>query len=135
MTSAMDRAVAGAQAALRRSHGQLVTYGRGESTVEIQALEGRSEVQAVNEGGVVLNVEARDWLIAAADLVLDDAAVEPLGGDTITVSRPDEKRHVYEVMPVGTEACFRPSDGDGVTLRIHTKEVGTQEPEEPEEPE
>lgn len=126
MTSAMQRAFAGAQAALRRSHGESVTYCRGTVTVEIQALEGRSGFETVGESGVVVYVESRDWLVAAADLMLAGAVVQPLAGDTISVLRPDGKRHVYQVMPIGSESHFRISDNDGATLRIHTKEVAVE---------
>ena len=131
MTSAMQRAFAGAQAALRRSHGETVTYRRGAAPVEVQALEGRSGFEAVDESGTVVYVESRDWLIAAADLVFSGATVQPLAGDTITVARPDGKRHVYQVMPVGSESHVRPSDNDGATLRIHTKEVAVEAQGEP----
>ncbi|MBN2584998.1 MAG: hypothetical protein JXL80_18195 [Planctomycetes bacterium] len=126
MTSAMQRAFAGAQAALRQSHGETVVYRRGETTVEVRALEGRSGFEAADQNGAVVYVESRDWLIAAADLVLGEAVVEPQAGDTITVTRPDGKQHVYEVMPVGSESHFRISDNDGATLRIHTKEVAVE---------
>ena len=58
------------------------------------------------------------------DRSFEDAVVEPVSGDKITVTRPDGKAHIYEVMPIGTAGPFQPSDPGGATLRIHTKEVG-----------
>jgi hypothetical protein len=49
----------------------------------------------------------------------------PERGDAIR-EQQDGKVYVYEVMAPGKEACWRWSDPYRQTLRIHTKQVGTE---------
>ena len=96
-----------------------VRYGRGLLSVTLSATVGRSSFPVVSASGVLEEVERRDYLVRAADLMLGGVQVEPLAGDRIieTVAGREE---AYEVMGAGGEKCFRRSDGDGLTLRIHT---------------
>jgi hypothetical protein len=102
-----------------------VVYQRGAESVALSATVGRSVFQVVAADGLVEQVERRDYLIRAADLVLGGAVVVPEVGDRIreTIGARVE---VYEVMGAGQEKHFRPSDPDGLTLRIHTAHVGAE---------
>jgi len=104
-----------------------VVYQRGALAVTIQATVGRTVFEVSNAQGVVTQVERRDFLVRAEDLVLGGVLVLPAPGDRIRETRGG-KVHVYEVMGAGNEKHFRPSDPDGLTLRIHTAEVA-EEPE------
>lgn len=93
-----------------------VTYTRGEESVELQALVGRTLIDVADELGTVLRGRVQDYLIDAADLVLPETgAVTPRAGDTIT-----DGSVVYEVQTVG-DACYRRVDPWGKKLRVHTR--------------
>ena len=102
-----------------------VTYQRGEQSIALNATVGRSMFQVVAADGLVEQVERRDYLIRAADLVLGGAVTMPQVGDRFRETVGD-KVQVYEVMGAGQEKHFRPSDPDGLTLRIHTAHVDTE---------
>ena len=102
-----------------------VTYCRGEQSVEVQATAGRTVFQVADAYGVVEQSESRDFLVTAADLVLDGQAVLPGRGDRIRETQ-DGKVFVYEVLAPGKEPHYRFSDVYRRTLRIHTKQVATE---------
>ena len=102
-----------------------VTYRRGEQDIALNATVGRSVFQVVAADGVVEQVERRDYLVRAVDLVLGGVVVVPQVGDRIRET-VGAKVEVYEVMGAGQEKHFRKSDVDGLTLRIHTAHVGTE---------
>jgi len=110
----------------RKAHlSRTVTYRRGASTVEVLATVGATRFEADDGSGMVIEMESRDYLIAAADLVLDGQQVQPERGDQVLETR-DGVTHVYEVMDLGPEKHFVTCDPDGRTLRIHTKFTGTE---------
>lgn len=110
--------------ARRKAHmGRTVTYRRGEDSVEVTATVGETAFRLSDGYAAEIVVRMRDYLITAADLVLDDAQVEPQAGDRIV-----EGTAVYEVMGPGNgEPEWRWSGPDGTTLRIHTKHVDTED--------
>jgi len=112
--------------AMRIRHMALpVTYCRGETSVDVLATIGRTVFDTEDSYGVVEHSESRDFLILAADLVLNGQAVLPERGDRIRETQ-DGKTFVYEVMAPGREPHFRFSDVYRRTLRIHTKQVATE---------
>jgi hypothetical protein len=105
---------------MRSAHlSRTVTYSRGGDSVQLTATVGRTEFQVDDGYGVIQTWQSRDYLIAAADLVLGGVTIRPQRGDRIT-----DGGTVYEVLAPGKEDVFRFSDPYGVTLRIHTKVVG-----------
>jgi len=102
-----------------------VMYCRGEESVEVQATVGRTVFQTADAYGVVEQSESRDFLIAAADLVLGEAVTLPERGDRIREAQ-DGKTFVYEVMAPGKEPHYRFSDVYRRTLRIHTRQVAVE---------
>jgi len=110
----------------RKAHlSRPVMYCRGEQSVEVRATIGRTVFETADAYGVVEHSESRDFLILAADLVLDGQAVLPERGDRIRETQ-DGKVYVYEVMAPGKEPEWRWSDGYRRTLRIHTKQVAIE---------
>lgn len=97
-----------------------VVYGRGAETVTVNAIIGRTEFDAADEYGITIRTESRDYLILAADLILDGSVVLPERGDTITETDGDFTL-VYEVLPIGNQPHWRYSDPFRKRLRIHTK--------------
>jgi hypothetical protein len=101
-----------------------VVYGRGAGsgadTVTVNAIIGRTEFDASDEYGITIRTESRDYLILAADLILDGETVLPERGDTITETDGDFTL-VYEVLPIGNQPHWRYSDPFRKRLRVHTK--------------
>lgn len=109
----------------RRAHlSRTVVYRRGAGSVELSATVGSTAFDRTDEYGVVHRIESRDYLVAAADLVLGGDAVTPKAGDRITETG-EARVHEYEVMSPGDEPAWRYGDRQRRTLRIHTKFVRT----------
>jgi len=102
-----------------------VSYVRGASTVEVQATIGRTVFEQADDFGIVTKTESRDYLIRAADLVLDGQVTLPKRGDQIRES-DGTTTFVYEVLSPGDEPVFRYSDPYRKALRIHTKHIATE---------
>lgn len=102
-----------------------VTYQRGASSVDVPASIGRTEFEIDNGVGILERSESRDFLVPAADLVLDGAQALPERGDRIRETI-GTVTFLYEVMAPGKEPPWRYSDAYRRTLRIHTKLVGTE---------
>lgn len=104
---------------------RIVSYQRGESSIEVAATVGRTTFEVVNEFGVVERVESRDFLIEAVSLVLGGHVVHPHRSDRIREPAGSQVL-VYEVMAPGNQPCWRFSDPYRRTLRIHTKLVAAE---------
>jgi len=102
-----------------------IVYLRGADSVQVKATVGRTVFRVDKGYGVLERIEARDYLILAADLVLSNAPVLPKAGDKIREVE-DGRTFTYEVLAPGNEPCWRYSDLYRVTLRIHTKLVRTE---------
>ena len=81
---------------------QLVSYQRGADSVELAATIGRTEFEQADEYGVLHRIEARDYIIRTADLLLAGETVLPKAGDQICETE-QAAVHVYEVMAPGNE--------------------------------
>lgn len=103
--------------------GVAVTYQRDSDTVSITALVGDTRMElSADYGSTTITSRVRDYIVAAADLVLSSVTVEPQAGDQIRETR-GSTTYVFEVMSAGVDEPFRPSDRHGNTWRIHTKLV------------
>ena len=69
--------------------------------------------------------QSRDFLILAAEMVLDAEQVLPERGDRVRETR-GQQVFVYEVMAPGKEPCWRYSDPYRKTLRIHSQQIATE---------
>ena len=94
-------------------------------TVELLATIGRTEFEQADEFGVIHKLQSRDFLIRAADLVLNSELTLPKPGDRVRET-VGAQTFVYEVMAPGGEPPWRYSDPYRKTLRIHTKHIGTE---------
>lgn len=108
---------------------QTVLYVRDTESasyvVELLATIGRTEFEQVDEFGIVHKLQSRDFLIRAADLVLNSVLTLPKAGDRIRET-VGTQTFVYEVMAPGAEPPWRYSDPYRQTLRVHTKHVSTE---------
>ncbi len=93
-----------------------VTYVRGAVSAEVLATLGRTKYQTDDGTAVRVEFTDRDFLILAADLVLDGQPTEPGRGDLIR-----EGTREFEVLD------WRYSDPYRQTLRITTKHTGATE--------
>jgi hypothetical protein len=103
----------------------VVTYVRGERSVELPATIGKTTFEVDDGYGVLVRHESRDFLILTADLILDVQQEEPQRGDRI---RETQNQHVfvYEVSAPDKTPCWRYSDAFRKTFRIHTKQIEQQ---------
>ncbi|MCG3178010.1 MAG: hypothetical protein BIFFINMI_00333 [Phycisphaerae bacterium] len=125
MADLLDRASGWLDDMRTRHASRQVTYQRGGQSVQVAAGIGRTVFQIDNGSGVLETFESRDFLILAADLVLGGVAILPKAGDRITEGQ-DGTSYIYEVLAPGTEPAWRYSDPYRKTLRIHTKQIGTE---------
>jgi hypothetical protein len=102
-----------------------VVYRRGSESVQVAATVGKTIFRLDKGYGVQERIEARDYLILAADLALGGTQVLPKAGDQVRETQ-NGKVFVYEVLAPGNEPCWRYSDPYRQTLRIHTKLIATE---------
>ena len=111
--------------AQRKAHlSRAVTYRRRNAAVEVRATPAATSYEADDGYGIVLETQARDYLVAAEDLVLEGERTLPERGDRIEEVQVDGT-HVFAVTDLGRERHYRFCDPAGKTLRIHTKHVET----------
>lgn len=102
----------------RQQHlAQEVTYKRGVDTVQVLATFGKTTYEVEEAEGIKVGAEVIDFLISAADLVLQDQPIRPQYGDQILVTG----QGTYEVLDLPGAGCYRYSDPYQMTFRIHTK--------------
>jgi hypothetical protein len=99
-----------------------VIYRRGSDSTEVQTTIGKTVFKVTDDYGRYQHIESRDYLISAADLVLENTQIQPEPGDEIV-----EGNFVYEVMAPNNEPEWRYSDSSRQSLRIHTKLIGENE--------
>jgi len=104
----------------RRSHAAVtVTYRRGDHSVSLLATRGETKIES-QANDIILHSEQSDWIIDAADLVLNEIQVAPQRNDTIEQEIEGVTR-VYQVIPLGSENCWRWHDRLQTEYRIHTR--------------
>jgi len=127
MTDLLEHSAAWLDDQRQRHLTRTVVYQRGQNTVELQATVGQTVFRIDDGYGGSVRFVQRDYLIRAEDLVLAGDEILPQRGDRIRETK-DGKVFVYEVMgPGGGEPDWRYSGPNRSTLRIHTKQVGTEE--------
>lgn len=97
---------------------RLVTYQRGSELLTLAATIGKTVFDLDDGSGAVVREESRDYLILAADLTLG----LPERGDRIS-EQQNGQTFVYEVVGPGHEPCWRYSDPNRRTVRVHTKQI------------
>lgn len=110
----------------RQLQGTPIVYRRGLHGVALVAIVGQTPVERDDGQGTVVRSRVRDYLIEAADLVLDGERIEPAKGDQIEETVGNQ-RFTYEVLPLGKEPPWRFSGPSRNTYRIHTKQTGSDE--------
>lgn len=122
MVDLLERASAWLDEQRSRHASRAVTYARGGRTLEVSATIGRTTFEVDDGYGVLVQHESRDFLILAADLVLDGQPILPQRGDQVWEVQ-GSNTFVYEVTAPGNGPCWRYSGPYRKTLRIHSKQV------------
>lgn len=122
-----DRFVSAAevlQSRLAQHASRTVTYHRGGRSVSLSASVGQTRVEETDEAGVLTEFESRDYLFAAADLVLAGQPITPEPGDVIRETSPGGTTvSEYVVRPAGVDPAWHYSDRSRVRIRVRTKLV------------
>lgn len=103
-----------------------VEYVRGGLAADVLASIGKTTFEIDDGYGVLVRFESRDFLILTADLVVNGESILPQRGDRIRETQGTTVL-VYEVTAPGKEPCWRFSDVFRKTLRIHTKQIDTEQ--------
>jgi hypothetical protein len=119
-----DQAIQDAGALLIAFAGKPVIYRRGEQQVSWRAIQGTTNFETTEADGMTVSFNSADFIGKADELVLDEepivGPVEPKRGDRIW-KRKGNSTLVYEVLNLGNTPCFRYSDPERSTIRIHCK--------------
>lgn len=109
-------------ARLKAATGESLVYRRGNNSIDdLTGTVGETEHEDSSTEMVIHLIKSVDFIVTAADLVIDDEQTTPQKGDQI-----EWDGGLYEVLPHGDQKqTWRPSDPFGTVIRIHTKEIGT----------
>ncbi len=99
-----------------------VTYGRGDASIEIQAIPGNTSFDAASAEGIWSVAQADDWIVRAADLVIGGTLVLPAKEDWIRRTAGGWIL-TYRVRPLGDDRCYAELKPSGLLVRIHAKLV------------
>jgi hypothetical protein len=111
----------------RQTHlAELVTYERGVESVQTWATLGSTDYEIADDVGAVVEAKTTDFIVTAASLILGGNAKKPQIGDQIRVTR-DATILIFEVLDLGGSGHYRPLDPYGEMLRIHTKQIDTED--------
>lgn len=102
---------------------QTVTFTTDDGEVSVSATPGSTDYEVDDDNGLTLEAKSQDWIVAAADLVINDEQVEPQPGNRITSAAGE----TFQVLPLGALGHFRRCDPAGTMLRIHTKLITLEE--------
>lgn len=98
-----------------------VTYEvAGGATLQVDATIGRTVAESVDERGLVVRVESRDFIVARSAL-----AQEPRRGDRI-VESDGSTQWTHEVLPIPGRPAWEWADGSRTAYRCHTKLILTE---------
>ena len=112
---------------MRAAHlSRQVTYERGGESVQIAATLGSTTYEVADESGATVEAKATDFIVSADALVLAGEQVTPQPGDRIRVPAGG-KVLVFEVLDLAGAGHYRPADPFGKALRIHAKQVATED--------
>lgn len=98
-----------------------VSYAREADSVSLSATKtGRRDSLLTVPDPIRTQTQEMDWLITAADLVLNGDVAIPKVGDRITETI-DGQDFIWQVLATDSEACWRWADRNNSVYRVHTK--------------
>ena len=119
MSDLLGRASRWLQARRKSSLARTVEYRRGGDVLTVSAAVGSTTFELTDDQGVRSQVASRDYLIEDSEL----NGVDPKPGDVVFDKDEDGNPIAYEVNNMDSEACWRWSDRNRITRRVHTKQV------------
>lgn len=118
--SSLSDALGALSLSLKSVAGTSVTFRRGSLSVEITATRAQARYQQDDQAFGVNRQKFQDWIVAAADLVLDSRETKPARHDVIEVTE-NSRTYKYKVLGGSGVPEWEPVDQNGVMLRIHTE--------------
>lgn len=115
-------AIKGGLRSINTAAGVDITYIRGESSISIKAVVGRSPQTTSEEGALVIDIDSRPYMVMVEDLVIDDAETVPMRGDQIQETIDGEDL-LFEVLPMPGKQESQYSDAGRTQFRINTKRI------------
>lgn len=120
----IQRGLAWLDSQLTEHVSQLVTYRRGEESVDVYATFGPKLLKLTDEfGGIRMEWTDMDFTFAWAGVAFATGPAYPVRGDEIDLTVGDDT-HTFQVFPFGTEPPYRWCDPNQVRVRVHTKRIG-----------
>lgn len=126
MPTPFASAISAAVGTIRQVAGVPVTYQRGADSVPITATPGGTLYEAENGTGVATWGRTKDYIFAAADLVVGGTQVTPERGDLIKETI-NGRVHVWTATGGSTEQFWRYSDSAQTTIRMSVRLKEIQE--------
>jgi len=102
---------------LKASAASEVEYRRDAEAFSVHAVFSKTDYELQDESGLTIGGFACDFIVAAADLPWD-----PEIGDVIAANG-----RKYQVLDLGSEGCWRWTDGHQTMRRILTKDIGSDD--------
>ena len=116
-----DKQVKQALSDIRKVVGKKVKYQRGNDFVWLKAARGNTFFRYDAQDNVRMQVEEKEFLIGANDLMLGGNYVKPQRGDKI-IEVYDTKTYTYIVIQgEGSDDVWAYSDAGKTTLRVFAK--------------
>lgn len=110
--------VAALNAGLRAIGGEVLTYRRGNDTIDgLIAVPVNTRHDDFDEEQTVLTARERDWIVWAGDLAIGGQQLLPQRGDEIQWND-----RLFQVLPRAGDRCYRHTDQTLQQLRVYTVE-------------
>jgi len=106
MSDLLEQASNWLEAERTRHASRVVSYVRGSRTLGVSATIGKTTFEVDDGYGVLVRYESRDFLVLAADLVIEQQPLLPERGDRIRETQ-GQTTFVYEVTAPGKEPCLQ----------------------------
>ena len=124
MTDLFDRASRWLGDQRKRHATEWVHYYRGASYVRVRATVGSTEFQRDDGSGLAVAFHSTDFLVDAADLVINGATIVPARGDRV-VRGGITGGTAFELLGDAGAEPWRYADAYRRVYRVHTKQTGT----------
>lgn len=123
MVSPAARAMQAHWRRLKAGAGESATYTQDGQSATLTVVPGGRTTRAQNAEGVITTSKDSDFILATAELLIDDVAVLPKRRDKITIEDVNGITRKFEVVGQAGERHYDPVDQYGVMLRVHTVEI------------
>jgi len=123
MTNLLQDGVTWLGERLKESASVTIVYQRGPHVSDdLTVTKSLHEYEVIDTDGIMTTIKSTDYLIHAADLIVNDTVITPRSDDRVTEVVGGVSQ-TYEVMPLGPQKEYEPLDTDGVIMTVHTKRV------------